>query len=126
MHMADVTTDDIRLALVPVSKKSSSMYQSVLTLYKSIFNAAVDSNIIEKSPCERISAKGGKPQQDKEALTDDQAEKLLDAIKGLPPYVFVMMALRRTAEGGDPRPQVGLRLSGSKDSLSVRSQGMAH
>ena len=93
MHMADVTTDDIRLALVPVSKKSSSMYQSVLTLYKSIFNAAVDSNIIEKSPCERISAKGGKPQQDKEALTDDQAEKLLDAIRGLPPYVFVMIGL---------------------------------
>ena len=80
MHMADVTTDDIRLALVPVSKKSSSMYQSVLTLYKSIFNAAVDSNIIEKSPCERISAKGGKPQKDKEALTDEQAEKLLNAI----------------------------------------------
>ena len=93
MHMADVTTDDIRLALVPVSKKSSSMYQSVLTLYKSIFNAAVDSNIIEKSPCERISAKGGKPQKDKEALTDEQAEKLLNAIRGLPPYVFVMLGL---------------------------------
>lgn len=93
MHMAEVTTDDIRLALVPVSKKSSSMYQSVLTLYKSIFNAAVDSNIIEKSPCERISAKGGKPQKDKEALTDEQAEKLLNAIQGLPPYVFVMLGL---------------------------------
>lgn len=93
MHMAEVTTDDIRLALVPVSKKSSSMYQSVLTLYKSIFNAAVDSNIIEKSPCERISAKGGKPQKDKEALTDEQAEKLLNAIRGLPPYVFVMLGL---------------------------------
>lgn len=93
MYMADVTADDVRLALVPVSKKSVSMYQSVLTLYKSIFNSAVDSNIIEKSPCERISAKGGKPQKDKEALTDEQISKLVDATKGLPPYIFVMLGL---------------------------------
>lgn len=62
-------------------------------LYKAIFNSAVDSNIIDYSPCERISAKGGKPQKDKEALTDEQIVKLLSAIKGLPPYVFVMIGL---------------------------------
>ena len=62
-------------------------------LYKAIFNAAADSNIIDYSPCERISAKGGKPQKDKEALSDEQVEKLLSAIKGLPPYVFVMIGL---------------------------------
>lgn len=50
-------------------------------------------NIIDYSPCERISAKGGKPQKDKEALTDEQIVKLLSAIKGLPPYVFVMIGL---------------------------------
>lgn len=93
MYMADVTTDDVRLALVPVAGKSSSVYRSVHMLYKAIFNAAADSNIIDYSPCERISAKGGKPQKDKEALSDEQVEKLLSAIKGLPPYVFVMIGL---------------------------------
>ena len=30
MNIADVTADDIRLALVPVSKKSASVYKSVI------------------------------------------------------------------------------------------------
>ena len=93
MYMANVTTDDVRLALVATSKKSNSVYRSVHMLYKAIFNSAVDSNIIDFSPCERVSAKGGKPQKDKEALTDEQIVKLLSAIKGLPPYVFVMIGL---------------------------------
>ena len=93
MYMAEVTADDIKLALIPASKKSSSVYRSVNMLYKSIFNSAIESNIIDVSPCQRISAKGGKPQKDKESLTDDQVEKLLAAIKGLPPYVFVMIGL---------------------------------
>ena len=92
-YMADVSADDVKLALVPASKKSTSVYQGVHMLYKCIFNAAVDSNIIDKSPCERISAKGGKPQKEKEALTDKQIDKLLEAIDGLPPYVFVMIGL---------------------------------
>ena len=93
MYMANVTTDDVRLALVAASEKSNSVYRSVHMLYKAIFNSAVDSNIIDYSPCEHISAKGGKPQKDKEALTDEQIVKLLSAIKGLPPYVFVMIGL---------------------------------
>lgn len=93
MYMANVTADDVRLALVPVSKKSVSVYRGVHMLYKAIFNAAVDSHIIDSSPCDRISAKGGKPQKDRDALTDDQVDKLLSAIKGLPPYVFVMIGL---------------------------------
>lgn len=91
--MAEVTADDIKMALIPVSKMSSSVYSSVNMLYKCIFNSALDSNIIDTSPCQRISAKGGKPQKDKDALTDEQVEKLLAAIKGLPPYVFVMLGL---------------------------------
>lgn len=93
MYMAEVTTDDVRLALVPASQKSVSIYRSVHMLYKTIFNSAVDSNIIDFSPCERISGKGGKPQKEKSSLSDEQIEKLLSAIKGLPPYVFVMIGL---------------------------------
>ena len=39
-RMAEVTLDDIQVALVPVSKKSVSVYKSVIILYKSIFRAA--------------------------------------------------------------------------------------
>ena len=92
--MADVTLDDIQLALVPVSKKSALVYKSVVVLYKSIFRAAKESRIIENNPTVYLTSKGGGvPQKEKEALTDEQAARLLDAIQGLPPYVFVMLGL---------------------------------
>ena len=94
MRMADVTLDDIQLALVPVSKKSASVYKSVVVLYKYIFRAAKESRIIENNPTVYLTSKGGGvPQKEKEALTDEQAARLLDAIQGLPPYVFVMLGL---------------------------------
>lgn len=94
MRMADVTPDDIQVALVPVSKKSESVYKSVIILYKSIFRAAKESRVIDSNPTIYLTAKGGGvPQKDKPALTDEQVERLLEAIRGLPPYVFVMIGL---------------------------------
>ncbi len=94
MHIADVTLDDIRMALIPASKKSASVYKSVNILYKCIFTAAKESRVIKNNPTANLSAKGGGiPQQDKIPLTDEQVDKLLDAIKDLPPYVFVMIGL---------------------------------
>ena len=65
--------------------------------------------MIDEDPTIYLDAKGGVPQEErqaltdeqvervpqkeKEALTDEQAARLLDAIQGLPPYVFVMLGL---------------------------------
>lgn len=92
-YMADVTPDDVALLMVPASKKSKSVYRSVHMLTKAIFKSAVKSKVIDTSPCEDLSARGGKPQKERNALTDEQAERLISAIKGLPPYVFVMLGL---------------------------------
>ncbi len=94
MKMAEVTADDIKMALVPVSKKSASVYKSINIILKCIFNSAEDSKIITYNPTRFLSSKnGGVPQKDKEALTDAQVELLLDTIRELPPYVFVMLGL---------------------------------
>lgn len=94
MHMADVTADDIKMALIPVSQLSESVYKSVNVMLKCIFDSAEESNIIDNNPTRYLRKKsGGVPQKDREALTDDQVEKLLDTIRGLPPYVFVMLGL---------------------------------
>ena len=93
-RMADVTLDDIQLALVPVSKKSASVYKSVVILCKSIFRAAKESHVIDEDPTIFLDAKGGGvPQEERQALTDEQVKRLLDAIRDLPPYVFVMIGL---------------------------------
>ena len=93
-RMADVTLDDIQLALVPVSKKSASVYKSVVILCKSIFQAAKESHVIDEDPTIFLDAKGGGvPQEERQALTDEQVKRLLDTIRDLPPYVFVMIGL---------------------------------
>ena len=93
MYLSDVTADDIKLAMVPVSKKAEGVYNTVNMLFKSIFYSAEYSNLIEDNPTKKLNAKGGTPKKEKEPLTDAQAKTLLDTIRGLPPYVFVMIGL---------------------------------
>lgn len=93
MYMEEVTADDIRLALVPLSKKSAGMYNLVNMLIKCIFYSAERSQLIAYNPCVGLNAKGGKAAKKKDALTDRQTEILVDTVKELPPYLFVMIGL---------------------------------
>lgn len=93
MYMEEVTADDIRLALVPLTKKSEGLYSTVNMLIKCVFYAAERNQILEHNPCVGISGKGGKPGKKREALTDQQVAVLLDTVKGLPPYLFIMIGL---------------------------------
>ena len=93
MYLSDVTADDIRVALVPVSKKSAGLYAQVNMLVKSVFYSAERNDLIDYNPSANISAKGGTQSKGKEALTDEQSKILLDTIQGLPPYLFVMIGL---------------------------------
>ena len=62
-------------------------------LIKNIFNSAEESKVIKENPSKTICARGGKPAKRREALTDEQTAILLDSIRELPPYVFVMIGL---------------------------------
>lgn len=93
MYLSDVTADDIRLALVPVSKRSEGLYNTVNMLIKCIFYSAERNELLDYNPSAGIPAKGGKPTKKKEALSDEQAKVLLDTVRDLPPYVFIMIGL---------------------------------
>lgn len=92
-YIAEITPDDVNLAIAKAADKSASIYRSVQMLYKSIFYSAYKSNVIDSSPCEELDPKGGKEAQEKKALTATQVQTLLDAIRGLPPYTFIMICL---------------------------------
>lgn len=92
-YMADVTPDDVNIAITKAAERSASIYRSVQMLYKSIFYSAYKSDIIDHSPCEDLDPKGGKSAKEKKALTEKQVQTLLDAIRGLPPYTFVLICL---------------------------------
>lgn len=63
MYLSDVTADDIRLALVPVSKKSAGMYDTVNMLFKCIFYSAKRSQLLDYNPSAGICAKGENQQR---------------------------------------------------------------
>ena len=74
--------------LTPVNKKLKSsgiinMFSACSNnLYKSIFRAAMESRIIDHNPTIYLTTKGGGvPQEDRQAVTDEQAARLLDAIQ---------------------------------------------
>ena len=46
--MDEVTTDDLRLLMVPLSKGSSGMYGQLNMLIKNIFNSAEESKVIKE------------------------------------------------------------------------------
>ena len=77
MYMSDVTADDIRLALIPVSKMSEGLYNKVNMLFKCIFYSAERSQLLDYNPSVGISAKGGKTTKKKDALTDEQVKDFL-------------------------------------------------
>ncbi len=92
-YMAEVTPDDVKMAINKAAQQSASIYRSVQMLYKMIFGSALESRIIDESPCKNLNPRGGKTPKEKTALTDTQVTTLLDAVRGLPPYPFIMLCL---------------------------------
>ena len=70
--MAEVTPDDVKLAISKAADRSVSIYRSVQMLYKMIFGSAMESHIIDENPCKNLNPKGGRAPKEKTALTDEQ------------------------------------------------------
>ena len=67
---------------------SKSLNDKVVQVLRGIFNAAVDNNLIAKSPVPAILRIGGKATQEEIPLTAEQSQRLLDATRGTRAYLF--------------------------------------
>ena len=92
-YMAEITPDDVRGAAGIAATRSASVYRSVQMLYKLIFRSALENHLIDEDPTVGLNPKGGKAPKEKKALTEQQIRVLLDAVRGLPPYPFIMLCL---------------------------------
>ena len=68
MYMDEVTTDDLRLLLVPISKQSASLYSKMNMLIKCVFYSAEESKIISYNPAASLSAKRRNTKAGKEGI----------------------------------------------------------
>ena len=92
-YIDEITADDLRMLMVPVSKQSKGLYGMVNMLLKCVFYSAVESGVIRENPAACINPRGGKPKKERDALSDKQREMLIETVKDLPPYVVVMLGL---------------------------------
>lgn len=83
--------------------------------------------MIDEDPTIYLDAKGGVPQEERQALTDEQVERLLDTIRDLPPYVFVMIGLYAgLRQGRNPGSCNGILCIWCRGSVLNGTGGMAH
>ena len=59
-YMAEVTPDDVKMAIGKAAVQSASIYRGVQMLYKMIFGSALESHIIDESPCKNLNPRGGR------------------------------------------------------------------
>ena len=77
-----VSPIQIQVIMAALSNKSKSLNNQVLQTLRGVFNAAVDNNLLLKSPVPNNLRVGGIPTEEKMALTPEQSQRLLDAVKG--------------------------------------------
>ena len=92
MHVAQVTAADVKRIMDACSGKSRSLNDKVATALRRIFAQAVNDGLILADPCSGIKPKGKKPKE-KDALTKEQEETLIQVIQGQSIETFVRLVL---------------------------------
>ena len=96
-----ITPIQIQVIMASLAGKSKSLNNQVLQTLRGIFRAAVDNNLLLKSPVPNSLRVGGIPTKEKTALTPEQSQRLLDAVKGTRAYLFCLTALHTGMRRGE-------------------------
>lgn len=79
----------------------NALNNHIYPFLRDVFNAAVDNNLIAKSPVPtKIKSKGVRTKE-KAALTADQSKRLLDAVSSTRAYLFCLIALQTGMRRGE-------------------------
>lgn len=92
IHVMDVTSEHIAALMQAEGNLSRSMQQKIVYVLKGIFSLAVSEGLTAVNPCDTLKA-GGKTTEQKDSLTPEQRQKLIDAVRGTRAYPFVMIGL---------------------------------
>ena len=96
-----VTPIQVQLIMATLSGKSKSLNNQVIQTLRNVCDAAVDNNLLLKSPVPNSLRVGGIPAKEKTALTPEQSQRLLDAVNGTRAYLFCLIALQTGMRRGE-------------------------
>lgn len=96
-----VSPMQIQLIVAALADKSKSLNDKVIQILRGVFNAAVDNNLIVKSPVPTKTNAKGIRTKEKTALTIEQSKRLLEAVDGTRAYLFCLLALQTGMRRGE-------------------------
>lgn len=100
--LKEVKPMQIQLFMQSLSGKSRSTQNKCIQIVRSIFRTAEDNGLILKSPVRSDVKPVGAPRvQSPDALTNDQARRLLQAVQGTGAYLFCLVALTTGMRRGE-------------------------
>ncbi len=92
-RIRDITPMQIQTIMARLSGKSNSLQSKVLTNLRSIFNVAQENGLIAKSPVSSMLKPTGNKTPEKETLTVQESQMLLDRVKNPRAKTFLLIAL---------------------------------
>ena len=93
LRMHEVTSDDVKKVMAARAKYAKATQEKTRQIVRRIFADAEEAGKVPRDPARRLKTAGGRGPEKKEALTDAQQRTLLEAVKGLPVWLFCMIGL---------------------------------
>ena len=100
-RLRDITPMQIQAIMARLSGKSNSLQSKVLTNLRSIFNVAQENGLIAKSPVSSMLKPTGNKTPEKETLTVQESQMLLDRVKNPRAKTFLLIALHTGMRRGE-------------------------
>lgn len=100
-YPADITPIQIQALMASLSRKSNSLQGKVLIALRSLFRAAEENGLVDKSPVSSTLKAGGRKTEEKIALTPAQSRCLLDRVTNPRSHTFTLIALETGMRKGE-------------------------
>lgn len=97
----DISPMQIQAIMASLSGKSNSLQSKVLSNLRSIFNVAQENGLVAKSPVSQMLKPTGKRTREKEALTPQESQLLLERVQNARAKTFLMIALHTGMRRGE-------------------------
>lgn len=99
--LREITPMQIQALMASLTGKSYSLQSKVLINLRDIFKAAEENDLVTKSPVSNRLKAGGRTTQEKEILTPDEAQRLLNAVTNPRAHTFLLLCLHTGARRGE-------------------------
>lgn len=101
MKVRDVKAANIYQVMTAVKDKSNGFQVQIIQTLRSLFNMAVDNDLVMKSPVPTTLTAGGEKTSEVEALTQEQEKEMLEVAEGKHIYMLVYTILNTGLRRGE-------------------------